>query len=183
MDNAFTNQPLADVDARPAAQGDGWTLVFTRDLRHPPTKVWAALTDPAKVGQWAPYAADRDLGRPGDATLTMIDGDVAQALPTTVRIAEEPSLLEYAFGTDLLRWELEPTPAGTRLTLRHTIADRDFAPKVAAGWHMCLVVAERLLDGTPIGPVRGSAARDHGWDELNESYAEKLGIPVTDHPE
>jgi uncharacterized protein YndB with AHSA1/START domain len=183
MTNAFTSQPLADVDARPAERGEGWTLVFVRDLRHPPTKVWAALTDPEKVREWAPYAADRDLGQPGDATLTMIDGDVAQDLPTTVRVAEEPTALEYSFGTDLLRWELEPTPTGTRLTLRHTVADRDWAPKVAAGWHMCLVVAERLLDGTPIGPVRGAAAREFGWDELNEAYAEKLGIPATDMPE
>ena len=113
----------------------------------------------------------------------MNDGDVTQDLPTTVRVAEAPTLLEYSFGTDLLRWELEPTPAGTRLTLRHTIADRDFAPKAAAGWHICLVVAEKLLDGAPTGPVRGSAAREHGWDELNRAYAEKLGIAATDPPE
>jgi uncharacterized protein YndB with AHSA1/START domain len=181
MDNLFTRQPLADVDARPA--GDAWTLIFVRDLRHPPATVWAALTDPEKVRDWAPYAVDRDLGTVGPATLTMIDGATAEDLSATVRTAEPPSLLEYTFGTDLLRWELEPTSTGTRLTLRHTLADRDWAPKVAAGWHMCLVVAERLLDGAPVEPVRGAAARDHGWDDLNEAYAAKLGIPATDLPE
>src|SRR4029078_321451 len=135
MDNAFTAQPLADVDARPAERGEGWTLVFVRDLRHPPTKVWGALTNPEKVRDWAPYAVDRDLGQPGDATLTMIDAEVAQDSPPTVRIADEPTLLEYSFGTDLLRWELEPTPTGTRLTLRHTVADRHFAPTAATRSH------------------------------------------------
>ena len=51
-------------------------------------------------------------------------------------------------------------------------------PKVAAGWHLCLVVAERLLDGDAVAPIRGQAAREHGWDELNEAYAAKLGLPL-----
>ena len=44
------------------AEGDRWTLVFVRVLRHGPEKVWDALTDPDQVAQWAPYTADRDLG-------------------------------------------------------------------------------------------------------------------------
>ena len=36
--------PLADVAVR-SAEGR-WTLIFCRDLRHSPTKVWAALTTP-----------------------------------------------------------------------------------------------------------------------------------------
>jgi hypothetical protein len=38
------------------------------------------------------------------------------------------------------------------------------------------VVAQRLLDGEPVTPIRGQAAREHGWDELNEAYAAKLGL-------
>ena len=45
---------------------------------------------------------------------------------------------------------------------------------MAAGWHVCLDVAEHLLDGAPIGPIRGAEARNFGWDQLNESYAKKL---------
>jgi hypothetical protein len=47
---------------------------------------------------------------------------------------------------------------------------------VAAGWHLCLDVAEHLLDGQPIGPIRGQDALNYGWDELNDGYAKKLGI-------
>jgi uncharacterized protein YndB with AHSA1/START domain len=170
---SFAPGPLAEVDCRPAADGR-WTLVFVRDLRHPPEKVWAALTDPAQLSEWAPFDADRDLGTTGDATLTMIDGDVSEKLAASVRRAERPTLLEYLWGKDLLRWELAPTAAGTRLTLRHTLEDRDWMSKVAAGWHICLDVAELLLDGRPIGVIRGSEARDFGWDALNDGYAGKL---------
>ncbi len=170
----FQPGPLADVTYE--ADGERWTLVFVRDLRYPPATVWAALTDPARVAEWAPYTADRDLGTTGDLTLTMIDGDTAQELPATVLRAEPPALLEHTFGPDLLRWELAATATGTRLTLRHTVRDKDFTPKAAAGWHICLDVAEHLLDGDPVGPIRGRDALDHGWAELNEAYAERLGI-------
>lgn len=60
--------------------------------------------------------------------------------------------------------------------MRHTLADRTWVPKVAAGWHLCLVVAEHLLDGEPIAPIRGASARDYGWEQLRDRYADKLGI-------
>ena len=167
--------PLADVTAEQAS--GGWTLVFVRDLKHPPDKVWAALTEPAQLREWAPFVPDRDLARTGAATLTMIDSDPPEDTTASVHRAEPPSLLEYSWGEDLLRWELAPAAAGTRLTLRHRVADRDVLPKLAAGWHLCLDVAERLLDGRPVPPIRGDDARNHGWDELNETYAVKLGIP------
>jgi uncharacterized protein YndB with AHSA1/START domain len=177
----FEPGPLAEVDC--LAGEDRWTLVFVRTLRHPPEKVWAALTEPAQLGQWAPYTADRNLGSTGDATLTMIDGATSEDLAASVTRADPPTLLEYTLGTDLLRWELAAIDAGTRLTLRHTVQDRDWLPKVAAGWHLCLTVAEQLLDGQPIGPIRGADALNYGWDELNDAYAEKLGIPSTGRPD
>jgi uncharacterized protein YndB with AHSA1/START domain len=172
MTQAFDPGPLADVATE---TGDGtWTLVLVRDLRHPPALVWAALTEPEQLDQWAPFAADRDLGNPGDATLTMVDGDIREDMPATVLRAEPPRLLEYTWGEDRLRWELEPTAGGTRLTLRHTATDPDLLAKVAAGWHLCLVVAERLLDGEPIGVIRGSDAMNYGWEDLHEAYAKRL---------
>jgi hypothetical protein len=48
--------------------------------------------------------------------------------------------------------------------------------KVAAGWHLCLVVAERMLDGAPIPPIRGDDARNFGWTELDAEYARQLGL-------
>jgi uncharacterized protein YndB with AHSA1/START domain len=168
----FEPGPLADVACEVA--DERWTLVFVRDLRHPPERVWRALTDPAQLGRWAPYLTSRDLGRPGDVTLTMIDGDTSEELAAAVTRAEPPTLLEYTFGTDLLLWELASTGSGTRLTLRHTVAGPDWLSKAASGWHLCLDVAERLLDGHPINPIRGSDALNYGWADLNDAYAVKL---------
>lgn len=175
MNEPFDPGPLADVGCRTA--DDRWSLVFVRDLRHPRERVWAALTDPAQLREWAPFTADRSLDRTGAATLTMIDSESPQDLPASVHRAEPPALLEYTWGTDLLRWELAATDLGTRLTLLHTVTERGSVPKVAAGWHLCLVVAERLLDRRPIGPIRGEDAFNYGWRELYDGYAKKLGIP------
>ena len=48
--------------------------MFTRDFRHTPEKVWAAITEPAQLAKWSPFTVDRNLGAAGDAVLTMIDG-------------------------------------------------------------------------------------------------------------
>lgn len=172
--NSTGFDPGPPAEARCEPGGEGWTLVFVRDLRHSPERVWVALTDPAELLAWAPFEADRSLAVPGAATLTMIDGDTRQDLPAEVLRAQPPTLLEYTWGGDLLRWELAAADAGTRLTLRHTLKDRDLVPKVAAGWHLCLVVAERLLAGRPIDPIRGEDARNYGWAELVDGYAATL---------
>lgn len=170
----FEPGPLAAVDFH--ADGDRWTLTFVRDLPHPPEQVWSALTDPTQLAQWAPFNADRDLARPGPATLTMVSRDESMRMSASVIRADRPNLLEYTWGADLLQWRLEATDEGTRLTLRHTVGDRELGPRVAAGWHICLVVADRMLAGAPIGRVVAEDAMDHGWQDLHDEYAARLGF-------
>jgi uncharacterized protein YndB with AHSA1/START domain len=178
----------ADYQAGPAGDvqvqedGDRWTLVFVRELRHPPQRVWAALTDPAELRQWAPFDPDRNLGKAGAASLTMAGAPKPEAMAADVRRAEFATLLEYSWGEDLLRWELVATANGTRLTLKHTVKDRTWLPKVTAGWHICIDVAERMLDGDPVGRVVADEALQHGWERLNDEYAERLGITSTGWP-
>jgi uncharacterized protein YndB with AHSA1/START domain len=172
--------PLAAVDCH--ADGDRWTLVFVRDLPHPPEKVWAALTEPDQLPQWSPYTADRTLDTPGDATLTMVEDSDGEKLTGSVRRAEPPTLLEHLWGDDLLRWELTATAAGTRLTLHHTLDDRGWVPRVAAGWHLCLDIADRVLAGQSVEPIRGEDALEHGWGAVRDGYADKLGIAVEPDP-
>jgi uncharacterized protein YndB with AHSA1/START domain len=170
--NTFDVGPPGDVTAH---ETEGrWTLLFTRVLRHPPEKVWTALTDPAHLAKWGPFTTDRDLGHTGDATFTMTEGDISDEQPAFVTRAEAPSLLEYTWGDDRLRWELAAVDGGTRLTLHHTVHGPEWLSKVAAGWHICFVVAEHLLDGDEIGPITGQNARNYGWDQLNDAYAERL---------
>jgi uncharacterized protein YndB with AHSA1/START domain len=171
-EGSFDPGPLAEVERQ--SDGARWTLVFVRDLPHPPERVWGALTEPAQLREWSPYTADRNLDVAGEAVLTMLDADAPEELSGTVTRAERPSLLEHACGTDVLRWELAPTGAGTRLTLLHTTDDGDALPKAAAGWHLCLAVADRLLAGRPVPPVRGEKAMSFGWEDLHEAYAGAL---------
>jgi uncharacterized protein YndB with AHSA1/START domain len=164
--------PLADARTEP--DGDGWTLIFIREFPQAPPVVWRALTDPAELDRWAPFTAARDLGEPGGTTLTMIDGDTRTAMPATVTVAVAPEVLEYTWGEDRLRWQLEASGDGTRLTLRHTLTKRDMDAMVAAGWHICLVVLAHLLDGHPVGVIRGQDAMNHGWEQLRDGYAAKF---------
>ena len=168
-------QPGDPADVRADRNGERWTLVFTRELRHDPEAVWVALTDPRDLREWAPFDADRNLGVPGDAVLTMAGGVGDEQTSAHVRIADRPRLLEYTWDADLLRWELEPTAKGTRLTLRHT-TNREWTARVAAGWHICIDVMERYLDGDPIGRIVADEAKQHGWGRLNDAYAAQLGI-------
>ena len=47
----------------------------------------------------------------------------------------------------------------------------------AAGWHVCLDVLERLLDGEPMGRIVGpDAMKFDGWQRLYAEYAKQLGV-------
>ena len=109
--------------------------------------------------------------------LTAVGAPTPQVSETTVKRAEAPRVLEYNWGGQEIRWELQPLPdGGTRLTLWHNI-DRDFISMGAAGWHICLDVMERHLDGRPIGRlVAGDALKFGGWQRLNAEYAQQFGV-------
>ncbi len=150
--------------------GEKWTLILVRELRHPPEKVWEALTDPAHLREWAPFVTDASLGTVGTVNLTWVGNPTPLATPVT-RV-EAPKLLEY----NDTRWELEPSGAGTRLTLWHSI-DRRFISMGAAGWHISLDVLDYLLSGNPIGRIAGGdAMRFEGWQRLNAEYAQQFGV-------
>jgi uncharacterized protein YndB with AHSA1/START domain len=167
------------------------TVVFTRDFLDAPDRVWIALTDPEQLALWAPHTADRNLSSVGKVVFTMLggvdDGTPAFDVPGAVLIADKPTTLEHSWGTDVLDWRLAAVAAvaavnavdeaaGSRLTLRHTLSDPEMASAVAAGWHLCLEVADAVLAGKPTSPVRGSEALKHGWQDLNERYAAALGV-------
>lgn len=177
----FDPGPLADVDYEP--EGDQWALVFVRELDHAPDKVWAAITEPAQLSKWAPYTADRALDSVGEVTLTMVDGAESVDLPASLTRAHPPVALEYNWGEDRLRWELAPTATGTRLTLRHTVNDPAMIPKIAAGWHLCVEVADRMLADDPIPPIRGADAMNYGWQDLFAAYSDKLDLPQESMPQ
>jgi len=173
--------PGAASGARVEKGDDKWTLILVRDLRHPPALVWTALTDPAHLAEWAPFDADRSLGSVGPVRLSTAASPTPQVAECAVLRAEAPHLLEYNWGEQNLRWELEPRETGTRLTLWHNI-DRRFIAWGAAGWHICLDVCDRLLAGQPIGRIVGPEATQFDWQRLNTEYAQAFGIASPSYP-
>ena len=163
--------------ARVEKDGDRWTLILVRELRHPPEKVWKALTDPGSLREWAPFDADGNLGTTGSTVnLTAVGAPTLQVSETRVTRADAPKLLEYNWGSQDLRWELEPSGGGTRLTLWHNI-DRRFISMGAAGWHICFDVLDHLLVGTPIGRIAGpETMKFGGWQRLHAEYAKQFEI-------
>jgi len=157
-------------------EGEKWTLILVRELRHSPEIVWQALTDPAHLREWAPFVVDASLGRVGTVNLTWVGNP--QALETKVTRADPPRVLEYGD----LRWELEASGSSTRLTLWHKI-DRRFVSWGAAGWHISFDVLERLLAGRPIGRIAGAdAMKFAGWQRLNAEYAKQFGMDPPHQP-
>jgi len=156
---------------------EDWTLVLVKDLRHPPEKVWLALTDPVHLREWAPFDADKNLGAAGArVTLTTVGAPNVPATETTVTRAEAPRVLEYQWGGGDMRWELTATDKGTLLTLWAKI-NRRFIAMGAAGWHLCFDILELLLDGQPIGRiVAGDALQFEGWQRLHREYAKQFHV-------
>ena len=165
----YTPGPASGAQVR--KEGQKWTLILVRELRHAPERVWQALTDPVHIREWAPFEADGSLATVG-STVTLTWVGTGRPQLTTVTQADAPKVLEYGD----IRWELETFGDGTRLTLWHNI-DRRFVSWGAAGWHICFDVLDRLLGGSPIGRIAGADAMQFGgWQRLNAEYARQFGM-------
>lgn len=145
--------------------GGRWQLRFTRQLPHPPDKVWRAISEPDQLKAWFPQTivGDWTVGAPlkfvskyGD-----FDGEVIAADP--------PRMLEFRWGTDIIRLEVAADPRGATLTLLDTIDQQGKAARDAAGWHVCLDALEDHLAGKPSSPDSGD------WKTLNVGYIGRFG--------
>jgi len=183
MTNLEPYTPGPAYGAHVHKDGEKWTLILVRELRHAPDKVWQALTDPAQLRQWAPFDADGNLGKAGaTVNLTTVGAPTPRVSETTVTRADPPHALEYSWGGFDMRWQLEPLGGGTRLTLWTNIGHR-FIAMGAAGWHICFDVMDRLLSGTPLGRMVGpDAIKFGGWQQLNAEYAQQFGIESPNWP-
>ena len=158
-------------------EGEQWTLVVVRELRHSPDKVWRALTEPEHLREWSPFDASGSLGHAGaKVKLTTVGSPKPHVTETEVTRADPMKSLVFNWGGNDMRWDLEPSGTGTRLTLWTSI-NRRFIAMGAAGWHLCLDVLDHLLEGDPIGRIVGpEAMKVTGWQQLNAEYAQQFGI-------
>jgi uncharacterized protein YndB with AHSA1/START domain len=98
MSNLEQYAPGPASGAQVRKDGENWTLIVVRELRHPPAMVWEALTDPAHLSAWAPFDADRNLADEGPVKLSMVGTPKPQVFESAVKRAEAPRLLEYSWG-------------------------------------------------------------------------------------
>jgi uncharacterized protein YndB with AHSA1/START domain len=170
----YTPGPASGAQVR--KDGEKWTLILVRELRHSPEKVWQALTDPAHLREWAPFDIDGNLDAVGTVKLTWVGAPTP--FEAKVTRVDAPKVLEYGD----IRWELEAIAGGTRLTLS-TKLDHRFISMGAAGWHIAFDVLDRLLSGSPISRIAGGEAmKFEGWQRLNAEYAKQFGVEVPSWP-
>lgn len=101
------------------------TLEFDFDLRHPPEKVWRALTDPELLAEWLLPVVGFEL-RPGAAFTFSTQPQPGWDGLVQCRLADvEPQRrLSYTWVVGdmdtVVTFTLSPTAAGTRLSLVHS---------------------------------------------------------------
>jgi uncharacterized protein YndB with AHSA1/START domain len=165
---------MPDADAILQDQRGQAVLRFERVLRHPPERVWRALTQPEELSAWHPTPAEFEP-TVGGAVRYSPEGDVPDFPEGEVIDWDPPRLLAYTWGDDHLRWEVREHEDGSLLTLVHSFDDHFKAARDAAGWHVCLDALSESLDGMPAATARET--REHGWRELNSAYEKRFGIP------
>ena len=108
------------VDKTAPSQSEAVSLEF--DLRHPPEKVWRALTDPVLIGEWLLPVIDLKL-EPGAAFLLKTDPHPGWDGVVHCKVLEiEPhKKLSYAWVVGdidtVVTFTLAPTPTGTHMSL------------------------------------------------------------------
>ena len=150
-------------------------LRFERTLRHPPERVWRALTEVDDLRGWhpSPFELEPEMG--GTVRFLPPDGDAFG--DGRVTEYDPPRALAYTWGEDELRFELRDHDDGCLLVLTHTFDDHFKAARDAAGWTICLANLERALAGQPADAGGGSAEPPPEWQELNAEYQRRFGIP------
>ncbi len=120
-------------------------LAFEFDLRHPPEKVWRALTDPALLAEWLLPVAELQLA-PGAEFVFRTQPQPGWNGTVNCRFVEIEPLrkLKYTwvvgdFLDTVVTFTLTPTPTGTRLSLVQsgfTPAQKQNFGGARYGWRM-----------------------------------------------
>lgn len=111
-----------------------------RQLADPPATVWEAITEREQLRSWFPSdvevaGGDWKVGArirfefPSEVIDVTLTGEVLEV--------DEPSVLSFTWGEEVLRIELTPSAGGTLLVLTDELWP-NIAARNAAGWDTCL---------------------------------------------
>jgi len=139
--------------------GDTATLVFTRQLPHPPDVVWAALTDEQQFCAW--FATTAQIEPRAGGVVDMVSGPSQMRWTGHVLTWDPPHIFEYDWNiaprpeiphgeASVVRWELAASGAGTTLTLTHRRLTKPTALGFAPGTHAFLDRLAAYLDQTQL---------------------------------
>src|SRR5690242_7065795 len=138
-----------------------------RRFRHPPERVWRALTEPAGLSAWFPADVTGDFRVGGTLHFTYPDGK-APPSDGVVTAFDPPRLFAFRWNRDRFRWEVWPDGDGALLVLTHAFEDRPGAASFTAGWTVGLDALDARLDGRPAPPA--------DWAGLHERYVAEFGL-------
>ncbi|WP_026582292.1 SRPBCC family protein [Bacillus sp. J33] len=151
---------------------NGYIAHFARKLDHPREDVWAMLTDNSCLKKWFPELHVEELKKGGKIKFDMGDGSFEEM---EILGLEQLAILEYTWGDDIVRFELEEENSSTQLRLIEKITEiTDHTPRDLAGWHVCLDVISRLLDG------KNTVSRKEEWEKWYEEY--KIAVDAVMKP-
>jgi uncharacterized protein YndB with AHSA1/START domain len=177
-DSTAARSPLGSVER---VGDDLFELRFVRDYPHPVETVWRSLTDPAQTSLW--WAESRiDLRVGGSLDLRWLNGEDGAPQEWTrgeILSLDEGRSIEFTNSVHgMLRWELEPTPDGTRLTLVNRVSpgEERFVPMSLGGWHMHLDHLAAVLEGGRIDWPRWYPEHFGDWEVLRDEYRRVTGV-------
>jgi uncharacterized protein YndB with AHSA1/START domain len=153
------------------------TLTLTRDYPHPIQRVWAAVSTPARIADWmgVEWLGDEGGALHEGAHFDYRFGNTDMESRAHVLRYEPPHLIEHSWFENVpphgrVRWVLEETGGGTRLTLTHFLPLFEEAPRTGAGWTMLLEQLAKSLGDIPA---------EINWRETRDSYAKRFGPEAT----
>jgi uncharacterized protein YndB with AHSA1/START domain len=160
---------LIDDVLRPAIR-------LERHVTDPPSVAWQALTERERLRSWFPCDVVVSGGRwePGAAITFLFPPEVIDiTLAGQVLEVDQPNLLAFTWGEEMLRFELSPEDGGTRLVLINKLSP-DAAARNAAGWDACL----DHLSGLPADPGAWKARFDAYAAEFEPVIGPQSGPPA-----
>ncbi len=142
------------MDATLEKHGRLFTLTVERRLAHPIEKVWRVVTEDRLLNQWFPCDVVGDWIVGAELRFNFRNGE-EQGLPEEylygkVLAVDEPRLLEYTWGSHVMKYELAPDGDGCVLRLSESFDDASWGARNAAGWEMCLDTLQLVLDGAEL---------------------------------
>jgi uncharacterized protein YndB with AHSA1/START domain len=161
--------------------GERIGLRFVRWFAHSVERVWAALTESDQLQFWMPCDIVGERRAGADITLPFWPAQVEKyqleetTLTGRIERWDPPTLFQWTWGGDILRFELKATDAGTTMTFTTWLEspDLDEAAGAAGGYHVCLNQLRVLLD---TGSAPALVESDEAARRLQSEYAKQLAL-------